>query len=119
VLAGDGRDLRISPTTRRELLAPAPVPSRGSADAILKIDTKYGFGFSRPSLAMKFGADASAFGCPGAGGCFGMADPTEQLSFAYVTSKMGFYLFDDPRERACREACYACLAMLRNAKRAA
>ena len=38
-----------------------------------------------------------------------MADPARQLSFAYVTNKMGFRIFDDPRERACREAFYACL----------
>ena len=119
VLAGDGHELRLSPATRRELLAPATLPQFGTGDAVLKIDTKYGFGFSRPSAAMKFGSDASAFGCPGAGGCFGMADPSEQLSFAYVTNKMGFYLFDDPRERACRAACYACLAGLPSVKRAA
>ena len=88
-------------------------------DTVLKIDTKYGFGFSRPSSAMRFGSDASAFGCPGAGGCFGMADPSEKLGFAYVTNKMGFHLFDDPRERACREACNSCLAALRNMKQAA
>jgi CubicO group peptidase (beta-lactamase class C family) len=118
-LAGGGHEFHISPDTRRELLAPATAPQFGSKDTVLKIDTKYGFGFSRPSSAMKFGSDAAAFGCPGAGGCFGMADPSEQLSFAYVTSKMGFYLFDDPRERACREACYASLAALRNTNRAA
>ncbi len=119
VLAGGGHELRIAPDTRRELLAPAITPQFGSKDTVLKIHTNYGFGFSRPSSAMRFGSDASAFGCPGAGGCFGMADPREQLSFAYVTNKMGFHLFDDPRERACREACYACLAELRNTNRAA
>jgi len=119
VLAGDGHELGIGTNTRRELFAPAKRPSRGSTDTVLKIDTNYGFGFSRPSQAMKFGSDASAFGCPGAGGCFGMADPAEQFSFAYVTNKMGFHLFDDPRERACREASYDCLKNLRAIKRAA
>ena len=101
------------------MLFRSAAPASGSHDAVLKIDTRYGFGFSRPSLAMRFGSDGSAFGCPGAGGCFGMADPTEQLGFAYVTNKMGFHLFDDPRERACREACYASLAAMRLTKRAA
>jgi CubicO group peptidase (beta-lactamase class C family) len=118
-LAGDGHELRIKPATRRELLAPATAPSGGTTDAILKIDTKYGFGFSRPSSGMRFGTDARSFGCPGAGGCFGMADPGEELAFAYVTNKMGFHLFDDPRERACREACYASLANLPSVKLAA
>jgi CubicO group peptidase (beta-lactamase class C family) len=119
VLAGDGHELGLSVPTRRELLASATTPTCGAHDAVLKINTKYGFGFSRPSSAMRFGSDARAFGCPGAGGCFGMADPTEQLGFAYVTNKMGFRLFDDPRERACREACYSCLVTLRDVKRAA
>ncbi len=119
VLAGEGNELRIAPHTRRELRDPARMPTLGSSDTVLKIDTKYSFGFSRPSSAMRFGSNASAFGCPGAGGCFAMADPSEQLGFAYVTNKMGFRLFDDSRERACREACYASLAMLRNTKRAA
>jgi len=119
VLAGDAHELRISSNTRRELLAPASAPQHGSTDTVLKINTNYGFGFSRPSSAMRFGSDASAFGCPGAGGCFGMADPSERLSFAYVTNKMGFHLFDDPRERACRDACFSCLRALRDVKRAA
>jgi len=119
VLAGDGHELGVSPATRHELISPATTPRFRSRDVVLKIDTKYGLGFSRPSSAMRFGSDASAFGCPGAGGCFAMADPTEALGFAYVTNQMGFRLFDDPRERACREACYASLAPLRETKRAA
>jgi len=118
-LAGNRRELGISDETRRELFAPAIAPRGGTIDTVLTLDTNYGFGFSRPSKDMKFGVDHSAFGCPGAGGCFGMADPAAELSFAYVTNKMGFYLFDDPRERACREACYASLAALRPSKRAA
>jgi hypothetical protein len=68
---------------------------------------------------MRFGSDASSFGCPGAGGSLGMGDPRQQLGFAYVTNKMGFHLFDDPRERACRQACYGCLANVQSTKRAA
>lgn len=119
VLAGDGRELGISAATRHELFARPQAPQLGTRDAVLKIDMNYGFGFSKPSQGMQFGSDASAFGCPGAGGCLGMADPTQQLGFAYITNKMGFRLFDDPRERACRDACYASLANLRQHKLAA
>lgn len=119
MLSGDSPELNISQRTRRELLAPVTVPQLGTRDAILKLETNYGFGFSRPSSGMRFGSDSSAFGCPGAGGCLGMADPSRQIAFAYVTKKMGFYLFDDPRERACREACYSSLANLRSVRRAA
>lgn len=119
VLAGDGRELGISAGTRNALFAPATAPLEGTRDAVLKIDMNYGFGFSKPSRGMSFGLDANAFGCPGAGGCLGMADPQAQIGFAYITNKMGFRLFDDPRERACREACYASLANLRQMRRAA
>jgi len=119
VLAGDGRELGISAATRQELVAPANSSRFSGYDAVLKLQMRYGFGFSRPSPHMQFGSDDTSFGCPGAGGCFGMADPKEQLGYAYVTNKMGFYLFDDPRERACREACYACLPALRTMKRVA
>jgi CubicO group peptidase (beta-lactamase class C family) len=118
-LATGGQELGISPRTWRELTAPATPPRLGSRDAILKIDTRYGFGFSRPSSAMRFGSGLSAFGCPGAGGSFGMADPEQQLGFAYVTNKMGYRLFDDVREKAVRDACYRCLGAVRSARRAA
>ena len=118
-LATGGRELGITPRTWRELIAPAPAPRLGSHDAVLKIDTRYSFGFSRPSQAMPFGTGPSALGCPGAGGSFGMADPDEGLGFAYVTNKMGFRLFDDVREKAVRDACYRCLRGLRRRQWAA
>ena len=119
VLARGGKELGIKASTWQELVAPAISPRLGNRDAILKIDTSYSFGFSRPSSAFKFGINSKAFGCPGAGGSFGMADPTEQLGFAYLTNKMGFRLFDDPREKAIRDACYASLAAIREKRSAA
>lgn len=109
VLARGGRRLGITAATMKELVAPPICPSGGSRDAVLKIDTNYSFGFSRPSDGFRFGADEQAFGCPGAGGSFGMADPAKQMSFAYLTNTMSFRIFDDPRERAVREAVYRCI----------
>jgi CubicO group peptidase (beta-lactamase class C family) len=113
VLRRGGHELGVTPQTYRELIAPAVAPQKGTFDAILKIPTYYGFGFSRPSSGFSFGSDASAFGCPGAGGSFGMADPAAELSFAYLTNKMSFRIFDDPREKAMRQACYGCVDALR------
>lgn len=118
-LATGGKELGITARTWQELIAPPTPPKLGSRDAILKIDTQYNFGFSRPSRDMQFGSGPTALGCPGAGGSLGMADPEEQLGFAYVTNKMGFRLFDDVREKAVRDACYRCLAALRGHRRAA
>ena len=118
-LIGNDRQLRLTSATQRELVAAAPSPATGIRDAVLKIDTKYTFGFSRPSAGFRFGSDDSSFGCPGAGGSFGMADPAEQLSFAYLTNKMGFRLFDDAREKAVRDACYQCIDARKSVKLAA
>ncbi len=118
-LATGGQELGITPRTWQELTAPPTSPQLGLRDAILKIDTQYSFGFSRPTRDMAFGSGPTAFGCPGAGGCFGMADPAEQLGFAYVTNKMGFRLFDDVREKAVRDACYRSLRALHSGRRVA
>ncbi|OYP36406.1 serine hydrolase domain-containing protein [Rhodopirellula sp. MGV] len=108
-LARGGEALGLSDNTFAELCRPAELPIRGSRDAVLKLDVAYGFGFSKPSDGFQFGSDEAAFGCPGAGGCFGMADPSKQLSFAYLTNTMSFRIFDDPRERAIREELYRCI----------
>ena len=108
-LSRRGTQLGISARTLQELVSPPELPAGGSWDAVLKLDTHYGFGFSRPSVGFAFGADEQAFGCPGAGGSFGMADPSQELALAYLTNTMSCRIFDDPRERAVREAVYRCL----------
>jgi CubicO group peptidase (beta-lactamase class C family) len=118
-LARGGRELGLSSRALHELFRPSQVPAAGTHDAIMKIDTRYDLGFSRPSRDMSFGATSSAFGCPGAGGSFAMGDPIEKLGFAYVTNHMGFRLFDDPREKAVRDACYRCLNALRDNRQVA
>jgi len=49
---------------------------------------------------------------PGAGGSFAFADPDARVGFAYVMNKMDFYLSDDPREKALRDAVYRAMARL-------
>ncbi len=104
--------LGLSQATLDELTATTSPPPGGDRDAVLKIDTRYAMGFSRPSGGLDFGSDQRAFGCPGAGGSFGMADPGAELAYAYLTNAMSFRIFDDPRERAVRDACYECIAAL-------
>jgi len=48
-------------------------------------------------------------GTPGARGSFRFADPDARLGYAYVMNKMDFYLNDDPREKALRDAIYRAL----------
>ncbi|MDG2223859.1 MAG: serine hydrolase, partial [Rubripirellula sp.] len=119
VFARGGSELGISQSTWNELVARPSIPPSGSRDAILKLDTNYGFGFSRPSQGFAFGTDSSSFGCPGVGGSFGMADPSMELGFSYLTNTLSFRIFDDPREQAVRRACYRCAENLRYGRMAA
>lgn len=104
-----GRAIGVTPQIFDLLKTPATPPPSGRMDAVMKIDMSFSLGFMKPFPDFPFGRSESAFGCPGAGGSFGFADPDVELGFAYVMNKMGFRVFDDPRERALREACYRCL----------
>ena len=64
----------------------------------------------RPAArAVRFGSSDRSFGHPGAGGSFAFADPGREVSFAYVTNRLGMHLNDDPREKSLRDALYRCL----------
>jgi CubicO group peptidase (beta-lactamase class C family) len=108
-LATGGADLGIGRETLEELTRFPKPPRRGWHDVVLKVDTAFSLGFARPLQHFDFGAGPSAFGHPGAGGSFAFADPDRGVSFAYVMNRMGFYLSDDPREKALRDALYRCL----------
>ncbi len=107
--ATGGEALGLTPAVMAELTAPPVAPSGGDRDLILRIDVSYSLGFSKPSRAIRFGTDERSFGAPGVGGSFGFADPTARIGYAYVLNKMGAYMYDDPREKAVRDALYRCL----------
>ena len=46
--------------------------------------------------------------CP----CVGFADPDARLGFAYVMNNMEFHMFDDPREKALRDAVHRAIRRL-------
>ena len=66
----------------------------------------------RPGPDVFFGSTPRAFGAPGAGGSFAFADPDARLGYAYVMNKLDFYLENDPREKALRDAVYRAMARL-------
>jgi CubicO group peptidase (beta-lactamase class C family) len=108
LLASDPGAVGLDDTAVAELTErPAPPPG-GSTDAVLRTETSYAAGFWKPSGAFRFGSSA-AFGAPGAGGSFAFADPERGLGFAYAPNRMGTHLWDDPRERALRDAALDCL----------
>ena len=69
----------------------------------------YSLGFSKSGLDFHFGSGTGAFGTPGFGGSFGFADPETGLGFGYTMNRMSGQFYDDPREKALRDAIYRCL----------
>lgn len=101
--------LGIDAETLELLSAPPVAPRQGSFDLVLKLEASYSLGFVRPRPRLRFGLSDRAFGHPGAGGSFAFADPDAGLGFAYAPNRLGYYVADDPRERALREAVYDAL----------
>ena len=102
-------ELGLDAATVEELTRFPLPPSYGWFDEVLKVPTAFSLGFARPLGPFRFGTSQRAFGHPGAGGSFAFADPDRDVSFAYVMNRLGFYLNDDPREKALREAVYRAL----------
>jgi CubicO group peptidase (beta-lactamase class C family) len=109
VFATGASELDLGRDTLEELAKPAVPPPAGAHDEVMRVDMSYSLGFFRPSTAFRFGSD-QAFGTMGAGGSFGFADPEARVGFAYAPNKMGFHIWDDPREKALRDALGRCLA---------
>jgi CubicO group peptidase (beta-lactamase class C family) len=102
--AEGGSELGITADTLASITAPPQVEN--PRDEVLGIPSYFSLGFLRPGPEFSFGSSLRAFGSPGAGGSFAFADPDARLGYAYVMNKMDFYLSDDPREKALRDALY-------------
>jgi len=110
--ATGGNTLGLRADTLNALQQPATPPCDGLLDQALGLDTVYSMGYLKPIPDYPFGNSDKAFGTPGVGGSLGFADPDLQVGFAYAPNKSGFYLWNDPREEALREATYRCLKKL-------
>ena len=106
--AEGGAEIGITPVTFTRVITPPPTARR--KDVVLGLPSYFSLGFLRPGPEVWFGSSPRAFGAPGAGGSAGFADPDAHLGYAYVMNKLDFYLQDDPREKALREALYRALA---------
>ena len=109
VFATGGENLGLTAETLEALTLPAAPPSSGVRDMIFHTDTLFSLGYMKPFPAFNFGTSGKAFGTPGLGVSFGYADPDARIGFAYAPNKLGFYLWDDLREKALRDALSRCL----------
>jgi CubicO group peptidase (beta-lactamase class C family) len=108
-LAAGGPEIGLSAETFAELTAPPRLPSGSQRDLVLWVPAAYSLGFIRPTGKFRFGRGQSSLGHPGAGGSFGFADPVGRVGFAYAPNRLGQHLWDDPREKALRDALYRCI----------
>jgi CubicO group peptidase (beta-lactamase class C family) len=106
--ATGGKTLGLRPETLAALSQPARPPSGGTFDLVLRTHSVFSLGYIKPSKQAQFGSE-EAFGHPGAGGSFAFADPKRELAFAYAMNRMDYYLINDPREAALRNAVYRCI----------
>jgi len=111
-LAEGGAELGITPETFARVTTPPQVER--AKDEVLGVPSYFSLGFLRPGPNVWFGSSQRAFGSPGAGGSFAFADPDARVGYAYVMNKLDFYLENDPREKALRDAVYRALARLTN-----
>jgi len=109
IFAHGATKLNFNAATFDLLKQPATIPPAGAFDIIMGLDTYFAYGFLKPGPDKDFGENQAVFGTPGAGGSFGFADPENEIGYAYVMSKMGLYLVNDPREVALRKAMYRCV----------
>ena len=102
--AEGGTEIGLTPDTFDRLTDP-PEPEQ-PVDEVLGVPSYFSLGFLRPGPGVLFGSSPRAFGAPGAGGSFAFADPDARIGYAYVMNRLDFYLADDPREKALRDALY-------------
>jgi CubicO group peptidase (beta-lactamase class C family) len=114
VFAEGGAELGVGADTMASLTAPPAV--RKPKDVVMGVPAHYSLGFLRPGPDLLFGSSPRAFGTSGAGGSFGFADPDARLGYAYVMNKTDYYIFDDPREKALRDAVHRAIAKLERAE---
>jgi CubicO group peptidase (beta-lactamase class C family) len=107
-LAEGGAELGITPVTFARVIAPPGHPPR--KDVVIGLPSYFSLGYLRPGPDVMFGSSERAFGAPGAGGSCGIGDPDAHLGYAYVMNRLDFYLADDPREKALRDAVYRAIA---------
>ena len=108
--AEGGAELGIIPPTLESLTVVHDVERQ--RDEVMGVPSWMSLGFLRPGPQLDWGSSRRAFGTPGAGGSFGFGDPDARLGFAYVMNNMNFHMFDDPREKALRDAVHRSIRRL-------
>ena len=94
-----------------ECIERARTEQASGPDAVLfGLQTRFGLGFSLPPRGAGYGMSSeAAFGCPGAGGSIGFADPEARVGFGYIMNQMQAGMPVDPRALRLIDALYGSL----------
>ena len=90
-----------------DLLAEATSTQSEGWCPVLERDASFGLGFQPTRPDRPFGPNAGSFGHFGTGGALGFADPLARVGFGYVMNAVR-PRWQNPRNRALRDALYAC-----------
>jgi CubicO group peptidase (beta-lactamase class C family) len=105
-VATGGSEIGVTASTLNALIEDPALPVNGRRDKVLHVDTAFSLGFVKPFSTFRFGSSDKAFGTPGAGGSFGLADPDTGIGYAYAMNRLGFHIWSDPRELALRHVLF-------------
>ena len=104
-----GEKLGIAPGVMNDLANGHRLPRKGLKDQVLTADMYYSYGFEKPFKEWEYARTHSAFGSFAVGGSLAFCDPEDGVAYAWITNTLGTGKWDDPREKAVRDAFYACL----------
>ena len=107
--AQGGEKLGITSEVMEALKKGHPYPAKGLKDQVLTAEMYYSFGFEKPFSEWEYARTRSAFGSFAVGGSLAFCDPEDGVAYAWITNKLGTGKWDDPREKAVRDAFYTCL----------
>jgi hypothetical protein len=75
---------------------------------VLRAPASSSLGFDKPIDPSRFGSSDPAFGTPSAGGGVALADPDRGVGYAYTPNRLGYLIYDDPRDVSLQGALERC-----------
>ena len=108
VCASGGEALGLTRDVVAELERPYD-STRGTKDAVMRIDSAFQMGFSKPVSNSAFVDRPTAYFAPGGGGSMCLADPETGVGFGYAVNRFGASFGKSPRVSGLGAALFGAL----------